>query len=217
MENALDIACGTGLSTKALSEIAIKVYGTDISSEMLNNVFVDNKITYLNSIAEEQPFSDEYFDIITVCSAVHWFDIDTFLMESNRLLKKNSWLILYDNFFISEMEKTPLFNNWYKEIYLKMFPAPKRNNNYYWSIENIKHKGFISYFEQEFKNPIDFTKKDLILYLTTQSNITNVIEGKKANYPEIEKWLDLELSKFYSNEDETKTIYYGNWIKYLQK
>ena len=36
LNNALDIACGTGLSTKALLEIATNVYGTDISQEMLN-------------------------------------------------------------------------------------------------------------------------------------------------------------------------------------
>jgi predicted TPR repeat methyltransferase len=31
LNNALDIACGTGLSTKALLEIATNVYGTDTS------------------------------------------------------------------------------------------------------------------------------------------------------------------------------------------
>ncbi|MBL7709803.1 MAG: methyltransferase domain-containing protein, partial [Chitinophagaceae bacterium] len=34
LDAALDIACGTGLSTKALLEIATTVYGTDISQEM---------------------------------------------------------------------------------------------------------------------------------------------------------------------------------------
>lgn len=32
---ALDIACGTGLSTKALLDVADEVYGTDISTAML--------------------------------------------------------------------------------------------------------------------------------------------------------------------------------------
>ena len=35
LNNALDIACGTGLSTKALLEIATNVYGTDTSQEIV--------------------------------------------------------------------------------------------------------------------------------------------------------------------------------------
>lgn len=217
LDKGLDIACGTGLSTKALSEIVNNAYGTDLSDEMLKNAILDDKIIYQNSVAENQPFSNDYFDIITVCSGIHWFNIDNFLEEANRLLKKDSWLILYDNFFISEMEDTPDFNNWYQDIYLKKFPAPKRNNNYDWSDDNIRNKKFSNYFEQKYKNPISFSKKDLIIYFTTQSNITYVVENRNENYSIIEKWLDEELSKFYSNENEIKTIYFGNWIKYLQK
>ena len=43
-DKALDIACGTGLSTKALLALAAQVYGTDISEEMLNLAYKDKKI-----------------------------------------------------------------------------------------------------------------------------------------------------------------------------
>ena len=217
LDKGLDVACGTGLSTKALTEIVSIVHGTDLSDEMLKNAIKDEKIIYQKAIAESQPFLNEFFEIITVCSGIHWFDIDKFLNEAYRLLKSNYWLVVYDNFFISEMENTPLFNNWYQDVYQQKFPAPKRNNTYDWSRQNMMNKGFANYYEQNFKNPISFTRKDLVLYFTTQSNITNVVESKKEDYSTIELWLDEELSKFYSDDDEVKTIYFGNWVKYLQK
>lgn len=49
LDAALDIACGTGLSTKALLEIATTVYGTDISQEMqLLSTNILNWIKYQN-------------------------------------------------------------------------------------------------------------------------------------------------------------------------
>src|SRR3954470_2404473 len=89
LNKALDVACGTGLSTKALLEIATNVYGTDTSQEMLNLALLPNTIHYSKAAAEQQPFADNTFDLITVSSGVHWFNIDQFLAEANRILKPN--------------------------------------------------------------------------------------------------------------------------------
>ena len=110
LDKALDIACGTGLSTKALLDIAVNVFGTDTSQEMLKWALSQDKINYLNAPAESQPFSNNEFNLITVCSGVHWFNIDKFLVEANRLLTNNGWLVLYDNFFISEMQGVESFS-----------------------------------------------------------------------------------------------------------
>jgi ubiquinone/menaquinone biosynthesis C-methylase UbiE len=130
LDKALDIACGTGLSTEALLEIAVHVYGTDASREMLNFAAHTTKINYSVASAEHQPFADNYFDLITVSSGVHWFDIDRFLREANRLLKSKSWLVLYENYFISEMVGNEDFAGWFPGIYLKKYPSPPRNNTY---------------------------------------------------------------------------------------
>lgn len=216
LENALDVACGTGLSTNALLDVAENVFGTDISDEMLKLVLNSQKIKYSKASAENLPFGNNYFDILTVSSGVHWFHIDQFLQEANRVLKSKSWLVLYENYFISEMPGVKDFDNWFPNIYLKKYPSPKRNNNYEWTEENLKGKGFNFIKEEKFKNPVEFTKGQLILYFTTQSNITAAVENKLSGYEEIENWLDKELTPFFDN-DQKRTINYGNWIKYLQK
>lgn len=216
LEKALDVACGTGLSTKALLEIATNVFGTDTSEEMLKRALAQDQINYSIATAENQPFGNGEFNLITVCSGVHWFDIDKFLVEANRLLTNQGWLVLYDNFFISEMQGVAGFSTWYPEVYLKKFPAPKRNNSYQWSNEQLFSKNFILEKEEEFKNPIVYTIEELVLYFTTQSNITAVIEAGTTTYQEVEEWLKNELTQFFST-DHPNTINFGNWIKYLRR
>jgi ubiquinone/menaquinone biosynthesis C-methylase UbiE len=215
--NALDIACGTGLSTKAVLEIAVNVYGTDISQEMLNLAFQSDKIQYSIASAEEQPFTSNSFDLITVSSGVHWFDIDKFLIEANRLLKNKSWLVLYENYFISEMVGNESFKNWFPNVYLEKYPSPPRNNSYPWTNENLSKKNFNFVTEEIFKNSIVLNKKQLSLYFTTQSNIISAVEKKQTTYEQVENWLDKELASFFFNDETTQTINYGNWIKYIQR
>ena len=148
LEKALDVACGTGLSTKALLEIATRVDATDISAEMLNYAYRHECITYTKATAEERLFEPDSFDIITVSSGIHWFDIDRFLDEANRVLKPYKWLIIYDSFFSGEMLGVVEFHNWYSLTYAEKFPPPARNNSYNWSNENLSNKNFMLVNEQ---------------------------------------------------------------------
>jgi SAM-dependent methyltransferase len=86
--------------------------------------YQSDSIQYTLAAAEQQPFADNNFDLITVSSGVHWFDIDRFLAEANRLLKPGAWLVLYENHFIAEMVGDESFTNWFPEVYLKKFPSP---------------------------------------------------------------------------------------------
>jgi ubiquinone/menaquinone biosynthesis C-methylase UbiE len=216
LDNALDIACGTGLSTKALLEIAEEVYGTDISQEMLNLAFKKGGIHYAVAPAEQQPFADNSFNLLTVCSGVHWFDIDKFLAEAKRLLKSNSWLILYDN-FITGKEGDTSFKSWREKVFLAKFPVPPRNDAYNWANENLRLRGFDFVEEEKFDNPVLLNKKAVINYFTSQSHIISAVERGETTYREAEDWLDRELSAFFSDATANEQFYFGNWIKFIQK
>jgi len=217
IDKALDVACGTGLSTQALQLIANHITGIDVSDEMLKWAAPSNNISYINASAEELPFGDNEFDLITVASGVHWFDIDRFLAEAHRVLKSKAWLVLYDNYFISEMEEMPAFSRWFPEVYLAKFPSPKRNDAYEWTAQHLIKKQFDFISEEQFQNPVEFTKDKLALYFTTQSNITAAVESGQIDYAEIELWLDKELLQFFPIDNSVRTVQYGNWIKYIQK
>lgn len=217
LSRALDVACGTGLSTKALLEIAEEVHGTDISAAMLEQAPLKDRIHYSVSAAETLPFADGHFDLITVCSGVHWFHIDAFLKEAGRVLKNQGWLVLYENHFIAEMDGQPALGNWFRERYLRQYPSPPRNNEYPWQNDHLKPLGWELIKTEVFKNPVYFSKAELIRYFSTQSNIIAATEAGHTSYPEVEAWLNEELSPFFLNNEQKQLIHYGNWIKYLRK
>jgi ubiquinone/menaquinone biosynthesis C-methylase UbiE len=217
LENALDVACGTGLSTKALLSVAENVYGTDMSTDMLRHVPNQEEITYSIAPADKQPFEDGTFDLLTVCSAVHWFDIDKFLKEANRVLKQRRWLVVYENLFIAEMDDDPNFQEWFRYEYMGRFPSPPRNNKYDWGAANIKRKGFTLLGEDTFRNPVEFTREKLILYFTTQTNIIKPLSTGMETLENTTAWLNEQLLPFFPEPTTVRRIHYWNWVKYLEK
>lgn len=214
VDNALDVACGTGLSTRAMLSIAENVYGTDLSGEMIANAYPDDRIQYRLANATLQPFEDDFFDILTVSSGLHWFELDAFLKEASRIMKPGAWLVVYDNFFLSEMAEVLEFNNWFTEVYCKGFPPPKRKPEQNLLNENLADYKLSFEGEESFKNEVFFSLDELILYLTTQSNISAAVATGKT-YEEIESWLQASLKPFF--KEEKRTLCFGNWIKYIQK
>ncbi|MCB9153636.1 MAG: class I SAM-dependent methyltransferase [Caldilineae bacterium] len=84
---ALDVACGTGQSSRALTEIADHVDAVDVSPEMIAEAEPHERVSYHTGRAEAVPFPDRTFDLVTVGLAFHWFDQADFLREAHRVLQ----------------------------------------------------------------------------------------------------------------------------------
>ena len=217
LNRALDVACGTGLSTRILPEIAEEVYASDTSETMLAFAKENHNASYFISPAEVQPFPDGHFELITVSSGVHWFDIDAFLKEANRLLTKGSYLLLYDNFFLGSMKEDESFHTWSREKCFKHFPTPPRNRTYEWTNAKLKSKGLELELEENMENEYPFSHAELCIYLSTLSNINAAVMSGEFSFEEIDQWLNEELRQFYLTDREKKHIMYRANIKYIKK
>jgi len=82
-----DCATGNGQVAGPLSQFFDEVYATDISSSQISNAVQAANIFYSVQPAEKADFPDDYFDMITVSQAIHWFDFDAFYKEVSRTLK----------------------------------------------------------------------------------------------------------------------------------
>jgi len=212
---ALDVGCGTGQSTVALKEIAVKVIGVDISNEMLEVAEQKPGIEYIQSSAEDlSMFDDGSFDLVTTSMAIHWFDHKRFLFEANRGLKDDGWLIPYTNGFFGQMVGNDDFQEWNSQTYASKYPTPPRHSIKL-SVELADEFGFSSFYAEKFQNSVYFSPEELSAYLTTQSNVIAAVEQGKETLEEVHQWL-MEQTRSYFRAEKAEFIFGGS-IWYFQK
>ncbi|MEZ0608580.1 class I SAM-dependent methyltransferase [Fibrella sp. WM1] len=88
-QTAWDCATGNGQAAVALSNYFEQVEATDLSLQQLQNATHRHNIHYQEATAEQAPFLDDTFDLITVGQALHWFDVPAFHVQAERVLKPN--------------------------------------------------------------------------------------------------------------------------------
>lgn len=214
LPNALDVGCGTGLSTIALKEIANEIVGVDLSQEMVALAPIIPGIKFLVSPAETLPFDKNEFDLITLSQVFHWLDRKAFFKEARRVLRIGGWLAIYDNYFSGQMEGNPEFENWYRNSYLKRFPTPPR----VWAsftAEDTKKEGFLLLNEVCFENKIIYSPESLTDYLITQSNVIAAVENGNNKINDVKSWLMTGIESFYEKDTE-KTFLYKTPLWLLQ-
>jgi ubiquinone/menaquinone biosynthesis C-methylase UbiE len=210
---ALDVACGTGQSSRALQAIAKHVTGTDLSNEMLEYARQNPGIEFLESPAESLPFEAETFDLLTVCMAFHWFDQAKFLLEAQRVLKPNSWLILYNNAARSQMIGNPEFRNWADQFYTN-YPTPARAETPTDPAFFSSH-GFQPDPLEEVENHVSFTPDELAAYMTTQSNFIAKVEQGTESLEEVHAKIVDGATPFFA--EARAEFLFASKIWYLRK
>jgi len=100
----LDIATATGHTAFAFAPHVAHVIASDLTPEMLAVAEKQaaakgiTNVTFRLADAEDLPFADEQFDLVTCRIAPHHFpDIDRFLQESARVLRPQGLLAVVDN------------------------------------------------------------------------------------------------------------------------
>jgi ubiquinone/menaquinone biosynthesis C-methylase UbiE len=92
----LDIGCGTGFIINLAKDIYDEIHGIDVSIEMLQMVDTSGGNIRLHNIeAENLPFENEYFDVVTAYAVLHHFkDYKKVLKEAFKVLNKNGVLYI---------------------------------------------------------------------------------------------------------------------------
>ena len=92
---AWDCATGSGQAALSLVNYFKKVIATDISSEQISNAVRHNRIEYRVCQAEKSGISNNSVNLITVASAVHWFDLNNFYREVQRVITPGGILAVW--------------------------------------------------------------------------------------------------------------------------
>jgi SAM-dependent methyltransferase len=211
---ALDVACGTGQSTKALAAIADRVIGLDISRSMLAHAQADARIQYLTARAEALPVRSGTASLVTSALAFHWFDRRRFLSEARRVLLEGGYLLIYNNGFTGIMGENPAFQTWSQKDYLQRFPVPPRDSAPL-AAQEAERAGFTLLAEDVYENEIRFTADELAAYLTTQTNVKAALDQGRETLATATAWLLGQLRPFFVATNASFVFRTRAW--YLQK
>jgi SAM-dependent methyltransferase len=114
---AWDCATGNGQAARELSARFQQVQATDISEKQMLSGFQAANIQYAISPAEQTNFPDNFFDLITVAQAAHWFKLDKFYEEVKRVARPDAMLAIWGYGLLSV---NPAFDQkllkFYKEV-----------------------------------------------------------------------------------------------------
>ena len=86
--------CGTGNGQAAvgLTSVFDRVIATDASERQISNAQAHERVEYRVAPAENSGLESRTVDLIMVAQALHWFDLDRFYAEVQRVLKPNGVL-----------------------------------------------------------------------------------------------------------------------------
>ncbi|MEI9895392.1 MAG: class I SAM-dependent methyltransferase [Chthoniobacter sp.] len=210
---ALDVACGTGMSTLALTKIATAVIGADISPAMLSQASAHPRIRYLEAPAEHLPLEDHSVDLITVFLAFHWLDRTRFLAEAHRILRPGGTLVICHHGFQGKMKENPDFTRWCRDIYYPRFPTPPRHKEPL-TDEDARRYGLTVAGHERYTYDIVYTPEQFIRQQNTHSNVIAQVEQGSETLEETSAWALETVRPFFVAS--TGTFPFGGEILYLQ-
>jgi ubiquinone/menaquinone biosynthesis C-methylase UbiE len=216
VERALDIGCGTGMSSRALLEIAESVDAIDASRWMVEAAPPHPRITYRYMKAEEIQYRDATFDLITLSQVLHWTNADAVFPRVYRVAKQDSFVAIYDDFWLWD---TPIHSaevNWFQQRFQPRFPAPPRNTQILTSHGKFVPRGFIFEAYEEYTHPERLTRNEFIDYLTTQSTVTTAIHACGQSLESAVVWLMSEMDTIFGTA-ATHEFSFGGHIYYLRR
>lgn len=193
---AWDCGTGNGQTAKELAKYIGKIFATDTSEKQILNAEKKENIFYSIQPAEQTNFENDFFDLVTVSQALHWFDVNKFYPEVKRVTKPGGWIAVWmyslasispeiDNLINIKHYKKTLGSFWdYERKYVDdnyaTLPFPFREIN-----------------TPVFKMPFEWTLDELKGYLNTWSALQKFIA--KHNYNPVDELIE-EMKPFWRQE-----------------
>lgn len=211
---ALDVGCGTGLSSLALLDLAGEVVGIDSSRDMLRHARRARGIRYVASGAEDLPFAARSFDLVLACGSMDWVDRGRFLPRVAELLGPGGWLVSLDFGDTGRSDEMPGLARWYDEVFQGAYARPAADDPMIGGAEAERH-GFAAPLEADFAASWPFTSAEYAAFLMTESNVIAAVEYGERGEGDVRDWLERQLQPVFGGERHR--VAFGGYVQALRK
>ena len=212
---ALDVGCGPGQSAIALAAIADHVIAIDASRSMLARAEQRPNVQYQFGLAEQLDFTAGAFDLVSVGSALHWFDQERFYGQCRKVLSDSGLLAVYNDHFTAHMQGSVDCKRWMRTRFAKRYPPPRRGMR---DIDEARAKecGFHVAHRFSFSHLVAFSRQEFIAYLLTRSNTLAALASRGETQTAMMDWLDAELSPIVRDGETGSFLFKCNgWLMRL--
>lgn len=206
---ALDLGCGSGLSTQALDGIAARITGLEPVEAMLP--FARAKVPaadFLCARAELLPFPDRAFDLVTAAGSINFCDVDAALGEAARVLRTAGALVVYD------FSPGRFSEEWF-ERFVDRYPWPAsgatRLDPDLLAARGDRFSLHRSSYEH-FAIELPMSLEAYLNYMLTETNVAAAV-GRGTSLEEIRTWCGRTLDQSWPHgEAEATVTFRGYWV-----
>lgn len=194
---AWDCATGNGQAARALATSFKKVVATDVSEKQLALAKQTENIEYLRCPAEQTPFTDNIFDLVTIAQAYHWFNFTAFEKEVRRVSKPGAVIAAWGYNLITTYDAA--IDSMIKKFYTDII-GPYWDEERKFVEDNYKTVpfNFSALPEKDFSINAEWTRDNLVGYFNSWSAVRNFIDDK--NHNPVDLIVD-ELSAIWGKEE----------------
>ncbi len=197
---AWDCATGNGQAALKLAPYFKKIMATDASKTQLDEANACANVEYKVATAENSGLDAQSVDLITVATAIHWFDFNAFYEEAKRVMKPNGLIAVwcYSLFQTDNAAFNALINVYYRDIVSLYWPTERR-------YIDAQYKTIPFPFAEitpvpEFAIVNQWSSNQIINYLQTWSGVKKYEEQRGKN--PIEEWLLPRMVECINDFDE---------------
>ena len=201
---ALDIGCGAGLSTAALEPLADFAVGLEPVEAMLTHRrSVAPHAGFVVGQAEQLPFAEQSFDLMTAAGALNYADLNRFLPEAARVLMPDGVLVIYDFSEGRRLRDDQRLENWYAEFKRRWVSPP----GYAMDVQRLNYQTYglqlTAYEELEVAVPM--TLPSYLLYAMSETSIEQAI-ARGESEAAIREWCQATLAEIF-NDDSREVLF----------
>ncbi|MBY0508296.1 MAG: methyltransferase domain-containing protein [Bryobacteraceae bacterium] len=185
---ALDVGCGSGVSTLALTEFARERIGVEPAASMVAMASeVDPGARFLQGTAEEVPWPDGAADLITAAGALNYANLGRFFPEALRLLAPGGALLVYD--FSTGNRRD---SDWLSRFIGRYPWAPSEARHLDPEILAREANGFTLHSAEQFAVSLTLSRAFYLDYMLTETNVAYAVR-QGGSLAEVRAWCDESL------------------------
>lgn len=198
---ALDIGCGSGISTQALTGFARRRVGLEPLEVMLKWASrLVPRADFVVGAAEAIPLLDHCADLVTAAGSLNYVNLDLFFPEAARVLARDGVLVIYDFSPGRSFRGTTSLDQWFSS-FSDRYPSPANEGRHLTPATLAEMStGFRMRSHEEFEIGVPLTRERYVDYMLTETNVAAAVRNG-ASRPEIKSWCADTLSLIWDHTE----------------